>query len=265
MKKLEIIPQNVYTYGDGVPAYKSGEWPGSRSCHFRGSKIILRPITRPQKPFKLGHMIHFPQKYSEEYKFKPIRRKLYPFPHEDNYKPQRRYIVPKYTEPKIYQRSISRRPHEQMDSDFIMPLFQKKIRVNYDKNDEKKELKIEKIMTRKKRILSLFEQTNGMINSNPGNKNYKNVENSPDFFKEGGLIVGSTNKLNYNKTTKRGEDNFYQTLDLRVKILNDDKKWRNKITREYLNIDKTYVKNLNNWEENTFEDLNINNKKENKK
>ena len=263
MKKLEIIPQHVYTYGDGLPAYKSGEWPGSRSSHFHGSKLILKPVPRPQKPFKLGHLVHFPQRYSEEYKFIPCCKKLYPFPHEEVNKPQRRYLIPKNTEPKVYHRSISRRPHGQIDSDFILPLFQKKIRVNYDRDNNTKEWKLDKLMTRKQRIYSLFDQSNGMINRYPGNKNYKNVENSTDFFKEGGLIVGSSNKINYNKTTKRGEDNFYQTLDLRLKILNDDKIWKNKITKENLNMDKTYVKNLNNWEENTFED--IHQKKENKK
>ena len=29
--------------------------------------------------------------------------------------------------------------------------------------------------------------------------------------------------MNYNKTIKKGEDNFYQTLDLGIKVLNDDK------------------------------------------
>ncbi len=120
-------------------------------------------------------------------------------------------------------------------------------------------------MTRKKRIYSLFDQSNGMINRYPGNKNYKNVENSTDFFKEGGLIVGSSNKINYNKTTKRGEDNFYQTLDLNVKILNDDKIWDNKITKESLNSDKDYVKNLNQWEENNFEAEDKNKKEKEKK
>ena len=93
-----------------------------------------------------------------------------------------------------------------------------------------------------------------MISFNPGDKTYKIVDNSPDFFKEGGLIVGSTNKIRYNRTTRRGEDNFYQTLDLDVKVLNDDKIWDNKLSRESMNSDQNYVKNLNKWEENNFED-----------
>ena len=259
MSKLEIIPQNVYTYGDGIPAYKSGEWPGSRSSRFQGSKLILKPISNNEKPFKLGHLVHFTPKYSKEYKFIPCRRKLYPIPHEDFFKPSRRYIVPKYSEPKTYHRSISRRPPEQINSEIISPLFPKKIRVFPPGQDEKKEWMVENSMTRKKRILSLYEQRNKMFDTNPGDKNYKCVENSPDFFKEGGLIVGSTNRMNYNKTTRKGDDNFYQTLDLGIKVLNDDKLWKSKINKENMDMDKNYVVNLNKWEENTFDE-----KKDNK-
>ena len=120
-------------------------------------------------------------------------------------------------------------------------------------------------MTRKKRILSLYEQRNKMVNSNPGDKTYKIVDNSPDFFKDGGLIVGSTNRIHYNKTTRRGEDNFYQTLDLNIKTLNDDKIWENKLINENIALDKTYVQNLNQWEQNTLENNDDDKKKNEKK
>ena len=264
MKKLEIIPQNTYSYEEGIPAYKAGEWPGSRPSHFSSSKLILKPIQNPEKPFKLGHCVHFPQKYSEEYKFIPHRKQLCPLNHDDIYKPSKRCIIPKYSEPKIYYRSISRRPPEQMNSDFIAPLFQKKYRISQGLGNNSKEWRIESKMNRKKRLLSLDERRNEMFHCNPGDKNYKNVDNSTDFFKEGGLIVGSTNRMNYNKTTRRGEDNFYQTLDLNVKVLNDNKIWENKLTKENFDSDKDYVLNLNHWEENNF-DTDNKNKKENEK
>ena len=91
----------------------------------------------------------------------------------------------------------------------------------------------------------------------------KNDENKT-FFKEGGLIVGSTNKINYNKSMRRGEDNFYQTLDLGIKILNEDKIWDKKLTKETMDSDQNYVKNLNQWEENNFESNN-DDKNKNKK
>ena len=102
-----------------------------------------------------------------------------------------------------------------------------------------------------------------MRRTNPGDKTYKCVENSPGFFKEGGLIVGSTNRMNYNKTTRKGDDNFYKTLDLGVKVLNDKKLWKSKIEKESLDMDKNYVTNLNKWEENTFQE-NKNDKEEKK-
>ena len=255
---VEVLPQKTFHYGDGVPAYKSGEWYGSKPNHFIGSKLILKPIKHPEKEFKIGHSIHYPPKYSKEYKFIPGKRKLFPLAHDGTYKPQKRYIEPKYSEPPTYHRNIGIRPPEQMSLDFIAPLFQKKIRVTYSRDNAKHEYGVESVMTRKKRVLSLYEQRNQMMNANPGDKNYKCVENSPDFFKDGGLIVGSTNRINYNKTTRKGEDNFYQTLDLNIKFLNDDKFWKSKIMKENMDMDKNYVVNLNKWEENTFKE----NKKE---
>ena len=264
MRKLEIIPQHTYYYKDGIPAYKFGEWPGSKSSHFQGSKLILKPIPRQENPFKLGHMVHFPARYSEEFKFIPGRKILHPIIHDEKIKPLKKYVIPKFSSPKIYPRNISKRPPEQINSDIITPLFQKKIRVQIPSQKER-EWGLENRMTRKKRILSLYEQRNGMFNTNLGDKNYKNVEDSVGFFKEGGLIVGSTNRINYNKNTRKGESNFYQTLDLNIKTLNDDKIWENKLINENIALDKTYVQNLNQWEQNTLENNDDDKKKNEKK
>lgn len=43
---MEVIPQRVFTYGDGIPAVKSGEWAGIRPSRWKGSKLILKPIKR---------------------------------------------------------------------------------------------------------------------------------------------------------------------------------------------------------------------------
>ena len=86
---MQIIPQRIYTYGDGLPAYKSGEWPGSKPCHFNSSKLILKPIKHPEKEFSICHSKHFPQKYSEEYKFKKGIKFIQPIIHEDKYRPHK--------------------------------------------------------------------------------------------------------------------------------------------------------------------------------
>ena len=123
-------------------------------------------------------------------------------------------------------------------------------------------------MTRKKRIFTFEEKRNYLKTCKPGDKNYTCVEYSPDFYLMEGLIVGSTNRLNINKSHRKGQDNFYQTMDLNVQVLDRDKIWKNKELLESLRFDKTYVKELNNWESKTFEDTKDNkdnkNKKENK-
>ena len=46
-------------------------------------------------------------------------------------------------------------------------------------------------MTSKTRVKTLIEQRNGLPMAS-GDKIYKNPDYTPDFFKEGGLITGST-------------------------------------------------------------------------
>lgn len=254
---MEIIPQRTYTYGDGVPAYKSGEWFGSKPCHFTGSKLILKPIKRPEKDM-FGHSKHFPPKYSEEFVYKNGKKFVPPTVHEDVYKPKKRQLKPLIVEPIERFRDRSHRPKDQFYSTTITPFLQHKIRIKQNISNLT-EYRVESVMNRKKRILCLEEQRNLLRNLNPGDKPYKCVENSVDFFKEGGLIVGSTNRINYNKTTKKGDDNFYSTLDLNVKVLNDDKLWKSKQLKEITDQDKNYVTNLNKWEETILEEEKQNN------
>ena len=249
---MEIISQHIYTY-DGVPAYKSGEWLGSKPCHFVGSKLILKPIKHPEKGFVLCHAKHFPPKYSEEYKFKKGIKYIPPLIHEDIYKPAKRRLEPIITEPIIKFRNLSFRPKDQLYSTNIAPFLQRKIRVkqNIPNNTE---YGIESIMNRKKRIISLSEQRNYLKDCKPGDKNYNCVENCPEYFKMEGLIVGSTNRYNLRKTMRKGENDFYSTLNLNIKVLDRNKCWSSKELMESLNSDKKYVEQLNSWESKIFEE-----------
>ena len=47
-------------------------------------------------------------------------------------------------------------------------------------------------MTRKQRVNTMVEQRNGLPMTSLGDKNYKHPDYTPGFFKEGGLIAGST-------------------------------------------------------------------------
>ena len=116
------------------------------------------------------------------------------------------------------------------------------------------EYNIENVMNRKKRINSLEEKRNYMKNCKPGDKNYTCVENSPDYYKMEGLIVGSTNRINIRKTQPKGGDNFYRTLDVNLNIMNRNKIWSVKQLMESIKFDKDYVKDLNNWESKVFEE-----------
>ena len=252
---MKIIPQHTYTYGDGVPAYKSGEWPGSKSSRFFGSKLILKPIQKPYKDFYICNSRHFPPKYSDEFVFKKGLKSIPPYIHDDIYKPKKRPLEPIKTEPKFYIRNRSFRPKDNILNPNAKeyPLLQKKKRVNH-LGQTLTEYYVEDTMNRKKRIFSLGEQRNYMKNCKPGDKNYTCVEYSPDFFLMEGLTVGSTNRININKTKRKGQDNFYETMDLNIKLLNPNKVYNTRVLMDSLRFDKTYVKELNNWESKIFEE-----------
>jgi hypothetical protein len=89
----------------------------------------------------------------------------------------------------------------------------------------------------------------------PGDKCFKNPEYSTGFFKEGGLVPGSSIKLLHNRNVSKRADNFYQTLDLKKGSLNPEKLWTNKVRNEENNFDVNYVKTLTIWEKNVLGDI----------
>lgn len=118
------------------------------------------------------------------------------------------------------------------------------------KYNETPEYYIDEVINRKKLVTSLDARRNFMPIIAPGDKLYRNVDYSPDFYKEGGLVVGSTNSARYNKTCGKKANNFYDTLDLSVPTLDPKKLWNNKVSQEELVFNKDYVSNLVSWEEN---------------
>ena len=252
--ELEVIPQKNYNYGDGVPAYKSGEWPGIRPSHWKGSKLILNPIRIKNIENEKPRIKHIELKPSPEFKFRPAKKLLKPFSEDSKNsiisKAGKRYIEPHYTEPKIYMKNISMRPPEQIGIGKEIPLFQS-MRRGY-KFDNTKQFLVEDLMTRKGRILSMSQQRNYFNVYNPGDKIYNSVEYSPDFFKMEGLVVGSTHKIRLKKTVKKGDDNFYATLDLNVKTLDPLKLWSKKSYINERKSDESYVQSLLNFDENVL-------------
>ena len=110
------------------------------------------------------------------------------------------------------------------------------------------EINVERAMNRKKRINSLEQQRNFFKINNQGDKNYRYADCSENFFKEGGLIPGSTNKIRISENYNKIKNNIYEYMNLNVKSLDVDKIWDNKIKRERQEDEKQYVLNLENWD-----------------
>jgi len=108
---------------------------------------------------------------------------------------------------------------------------------------------LNKFLGEKIRINTISEMRNGLPSHVPGDKMYKNPECTTGFFKEGGLIVGSSNRSQKTSLAKR-MPNFYETIDLKVKTLDPNKLWKNKVKQEELNFQTNMVKDLGQWEEN---------------
>ena len=251
---MEIIPQNVYKTINGLPAYKSGEWPGQCPSFWKGSKLILKPILKSNRNAynEIRGQKHFPPRYSTEYQYNTGKQLVKTKEHPNIVKSSKRILNPVFTEPKLYVKKLSHRPPDQLNSNVDNEkLFDKK--KHFPESSKRslcsREINVEKVMFRKRRVLSLDQQRNGFDSYFPGDKTYKCVENDVGFFTLEGLVVGSTHKKRKNKTNKLGDVIFFKTLDVNAKVMDRDKLWKSKVYKETLDNDKMYVESLNNWEE----------------
>lgn len=254
---MEVIHQRV-NYIDGVPTYKAGEWPGIKSSRWRtGSKQILKPLETISRngfesiyffnfPVISGGRKHYNTALSSELSFRP-RVKVLPnrrYTQDEPIKRGMKYIDPKYSEQKIY---------EKKDLSYVIKIKESSPQCTKQFPDKIKqcteEFGVEKVIGKKKRLPHLEFVRNGMPIISPGDKHYKNVEYSPDFFKLEGLVVGSTNKEHFSKSSAKKGDNFFDSLNLKIKVLDERKLWRHKLLRESLENDNNYVGKLDNWEE----------------
>ena len=118
-------------------------------------------------------------------------------------------------------------------------------------------------MTRKKRLNSLEERRNFFKIVNPGDKNFRYVDCSTDFFKEGGLIPGSTNILRYSINYNKVKNNIYENMNLNVRSLSPEKIYDNKLEKELKESDAKYVSDLENWDTMNINIIENNKKNEN--
>jgi hypothetical protein len=232
---------------DGVPIYKSGEWIGSKPSHWNTSKKILKPIekrndiNRGIRTYKLENKSAELREIQYRPAFKILSEKLSSTHQENTPKRGKRLIKPNYTDPKTYplkllNKNIVIKPQEiRLKKQFQIPISA--------------ETEVEKFTGQKIRLPTLDARRNYINLNSPGDKIYKNVEYSPGFFKNGGLIVGSTNVIKYKQSSGKKSDNFYDSLDLNKKTLDPEKLWKNREVKESLEFDSNYVSNLKVWEE----------------
>ena len=274
---LQVVPAPVYRLENEIPAYKAGEWEGIKPNHFHRTRLILKQIrNNDSNKFPHKRIIH---KSSSDYVFRPsvklVNSYLENIEKNRRLKFGRKYIPEDsrnihkvFRYPNI---NIGIRPKDSFTSGSIaLPMISIKKDDNSQINKNisfstSSEINIESMMNKKKRISSLEQQRNYYKKINPGDKNYRYVEHSPDYFKEGGLIVGSTNRIRITDNFHKLRNNIYQTMDLNIKSLDQDKLWKSKIKQESDKNDYDYVNKLELWEKiYVKEDENKNNDDKNK-
>ena len=258
----KYIPQIQYLINN-IPAGKYGDWPGIKPNHWKSSIKIIKPIQINRILDDDVYQIeknrrHFKEKYGFEKEFKYGKRlcSAANFKHEE----KKEGLRPIIFLPSLKKTTFEKRHFPQKYGKENIP-FYKGIKTFFqnEKCEISKENTLEKIINRKKRVWTAEQKRNGMKIRVPGDKNYKTSEQFPQFYKEGGLIPGSTNTINYNKTQNKKEYNFYETLDIKKPILDRKKFWENKIKKEIFDFDKNYVeKKIIDWEKNILNDFDPN-------
>ncbi len=158
-------------------------------------------------------------------------------------------IRPDFPENKIYyeKRHFSTRAcYEKIQEPFHIKTFNPNPIGNYTTT---KEFSLENRIQAKRKISDLDSLRNGILCKIPGNKCFKNPEYSLEFFKEGGLVPGSTNTFNFKRNSSKKSNNFYDTLNLTAHTLDPDKLWLNKIRKENFEYDSLFVKTLHQWDQ----------------
>ena len=256
--EIKIIPSPIYKDSKGIPAYKSGEWPGIKPNHFERTRLMIKHLRENLDYERKSSSRYIPEKKSSEFIFKPSLKLVKSYienvrkqhqldkgrKHEFDYLKK---ITDTYDNNLFFTRK--RKLDKIKSGILILPKLKEKPKTrNLILYRSLSELNVEKAMNRKKRINSLEQQRNYYNIVNPGDKNYRYAECSENFFKEGGLIPGSTNILRYSENYNQIKNNIYEHMDLNVRSLDTDKIWNNKLERERKEGEMRYVLNLENWD-----------------
>ena len=221
------IPQRQYLINN-IPAGKYGEWPGIKPNHWKGSIKVIRQI-RPTKVFDDGEMPiqknrrHYKEKFGFEKPYKSEKR-LFSAAYNMKYEDKKEGLKSIKYVPNPIKSAYERRHYPEKFGVERVPFF-RGLKTFYPNGNCRtfNEINLEKEIGGKKRIWTLEQKRNGIEMRNPGDKYYKASEQFPTYYRDGGLIPGSTIALNYNKTRSKTSYNFYETMDLSKPILDRNK------------------------------------------
>lgn len=103
-------------------------------------------------------------------------------------------------------------------------------------------------MCQKHRVHDYFDKRNQVSAASLGDKPYKAVNYSADFYKESGLVPGSSNRNYPRNMAKKKQIDF--TISKTAKWpMKPRQIWADKVKREEKNIDIQSVVDANKWED----------------
>jgi hypothetical protein len=179
----------------------TGEWGGAVSQKFNTSKRHLPNPTVDEKThplFSLGSKRHFDPKNSEEFKWKPS---LVPNHNKDAPRPEKKTGVKKIDTGFLGKDEKPRAERRHANTEAPAPWESQKTGDDalggkqtfiHDNRKTQKEHEVEKNMGMKKRTGTMYEARNGLPMKSLGDKIYSAPEYQSGFFRDGGLIAGST-------------------------------------------------------------------------
>ena len=209
------------------------EWKGAKPQKWTGSLKTFSPLplSKPKEKSFIQSKIRVHPPTSNDYVYKPHIKKVMPITRQGTLYRNRRHITPSYSivpeRHRINLSSTITSGEQRICSIGIVPKTKRMI--------SSEEISIEDMMGRKKRMLT---RANSYTR--------RGVEYEPNFYEKGGLIPGSTNVINYNKSCSIKNQNSYETIDIGQKLLDPKKKWRYKSMDNILQRDIKYVINLEN-------------------
>jgi hypothetical protein len=231
---MNVLRQNtllskLYTSND--------EWQGSHPCRFKPEGIkILPKLLHEHHPDGERKHYYGNKETTNDPSYKPGRKifneRYSPEP-EKAKKSGIKKIVPVYGEPKVYNSHRVSNP---------FTIRQEPVRnlVQFPSKWVNSSNEYEIDWDNKKRIPNIISMRNGMEVISPGEKLYKNVDYSPDFYSNEGWVVGSSNTINYKKFSNE-KKGFYSSMEFSQRLLGDI--YNVKEQKFMGDYDKQYVSN----------------------